>query len=114
MQKLLGEYVTWLQSSNAHEGSLYKDSFATQWPPSVYPNTQVHLETYELLKKLDRVSLRVIENCNSSAASKLFEQEIREVVSSKVFRQKTNMMWLGAVSAHNQIIIFCEVQNEPF
>uniref|UniRef100_A0A2N9H0U6 G domain-containing protein n=1 Tax=Fagus sylvatica TaxID=28930 RepID=A0A2N9H0U6_FAGSY len=78
-QKLLGEYVTWLQSSNSHEGSLYKDSFEKQWPSYVYPNTHVHLETYELLKKLDRSSLRVVENFSASAASKLFEQEIREV-----------------------------------
>ncbi|KAG2697096.1 hypothetical protein I3760_07G090500 [Carya illinoinensis] len=78
-QKLLTEYVTWLQSSNAQEGSLYKDSFEKEWPSYVYPNTQVHFETYELLKKLDRISLSVIENFGAGAASKLFEQEIREV-----------------------------------
>ncbi|GLT63988.1 hypothetical protein SLA2020_365090 [Shorea laevis] len=78
-KKLLGEYVGWLQSSNAHEGSLYKDSFEKRWPSYVYPNTQVQLETYESLKKLDRISLRVIENFSVSAATKLFEQEIREV-----------------------------------
>ncbi|XP_062144276.1 probable transmembrane GTPase FZO-like, chloroplastic isoform X1 [Alnus glutinosa] len=78
-KKLLGEYVGWLQSSNAHEGSLYKDSFEKRWPSYVYPNTQVHLETYESLQKLDRISLRVIENFSVSAATKLFEQEIREV-----------------------------------
>ncbi|KAF5455034.1 hypothetical protein F2P56_024653 [Juglans regia] len=78
-QKLLGEYVTWLQSSNAQEGSLYKDSFEKEWPSYAYPNTQVHFKTYELLKKLDRISLSVIENFGAGAASKLFEQEIREV-----------------------------------
>ena len=76
----------WLQSSNAQEGSLYKDSFEKRWPSYIYPNTHVHLETYELLKKLDRISLRVVENLSASTASKIFEKEIREVVSSKVFR----------------------------
>ncbi|KAM3735301.1 hypothetical protein ACB098_10G078500 [Castanea mollissima] len=78
-QKLLGEYVMWLQSSNAQEGSLYKDSFEKRWPSYVYPNSHVHLETYELLKRLDRISLRVVENLSASAASKIFEKEIREV-----------------------------------
>ncbi|KAM3687438.1 hypothetical protein ACJW31_10G075700 [Castanea mollissima] len=78
-QKLLGEYVMWLQSSNAQEGSLYKDSFEKRWPSYVYPNSHVHLETYELLKRLDRISLRVVENLSASTASKIFEKEIREV-----------------------------------
>ncbi|XP_050267089.1 probable transmembrane GTPase FZO-like, chloroplastic [Quercus robur] len=78
-QKLLREYVMWLQSSNAQEGSLYKDSFEKRWPSYIYPKTHVHLETYELLKKLDRISLRVVENLSASAASKFFEKEIREV-----------------------------------
>lgn len=46
----------------------------------------MHFETYELLKKLDRISLSVIENFGAGAASKLFEQEIREVVSLKALR----------------------------
>ncbi len=54
----------------------------------------MHLETYELLKKLDRSSLRVVENFSASAASKLFEQEIREVVSLKFFMIMENTMEL--------------------
>lgn len=42
-------------------------------------------ETYELLRKVNETSLRAIENFSASAASKLFEQEIREVVSLKFF-----------------------------
>lgn len=40
----------------------------------------MHLETYELLKKVDDLSLKVIKNFSPSAASKLFDQEIREAV----------------------------------
>lgn len=76
----------WLQSSNVQEGSLYRDSLEKEWPSYVHPNAQVHLETYELLKRLDRISLSVIENFGAGAASKLFEQEIREVVSLKALR----------------------------
>ena len=36
--------------------------------------------TYELLKKVDDQSLKVIKNFSPSAASKLFDQEIREAV----------------------------------
>lgn len=81
IQKLLGEYVIWLQSNNVREGKLYKESFAKRWPSLISPNAQMHLETYELVKQVD-LSLKVIENFSAGAASKLFEQEIREVVSS--------------------------------
>ncbi|XWS36292.1 hypothetical protein CRYUN_Cryun20dG0073200 [Craigia yunnanensis] len=39
---------------------------------------QYRLETFDLLRKLDQLSLRVIENFSASAASKLFEREVRE------------------------------------
>ncbi|XP_010255948.1 PREDICTED: probable transmembrane GTPase FZO-like, chloroplastic isoform X2 [Nelumbo nucifera] len=79
-QKLLGEYLIWLQSSNVREGRLYKESFEKRWPEFVYPHNEVQLEAYELLKKGEELSLKVIEDFNASAAAKLFEQEIREVV----------------------------------
>ncbi|XVF21780.1 hypothetical protein REPUB_Repub12eG0119600 [Reevesia pubescens] len=78
-QNLLGDYVAWLLSNNAREGRLYKESFEKRWPSLACSDKQYHLETYELLIKLDRLSLRVIENFSATAASKLFEQEVREV-----------------------------------
>ncbi|KAF3436303.1 hypothetical protein FNV43_RR23395 [Rhamnella rubrinervis] len=78
-QKLLGEYVTWLQSSNVREGMLYKESFEKRWPSFVYPNSQLHLETLESLKKVNEHSLGVIQDFSGTAATKLFDQEIREV-----------------------------------
>ena len=81
IQNLLGEYVTWLQSNNAREGRLYKESFEKRWPSLAYSEKQYRLETFELLRKLDQLSLRVIENFSANAASKLFEREVREAVS---------------------------------
>ncbi|KAK1561189.1 hypothetical protein Q3G72_035297 [Acer saccharum] len=78
-RKLLVEYVTWLKSNNARERRRYKESFENRWPSFVYPKTQVHSESNELVEKVDEFSLRVIEQLSASATSKLFEQEIREV-----------------------------------
>ncbi|KAL6968327.1 hypothetical protein U1Q18_034131 [Sarracenia purpurea var. burkii] len=81
-QKLLGEYTTWLQSSNAREGLLYKESFEKGWPSFGDPQKCGQLETGEfLMRKYDRC-VQVIENFSASAASRLFEQEIREVFLS--------------------------------
>ncbi|OMP05077.1 Thiamine phosphate synthase [Corchorus olitorius] len=77
-QSLLGEYVMWLQSNNAREGTLYKESFERRWPSLAYSDKH-QLETYDLLRKLDQLSLKVIENFSAKAASKLFEREVREV-----------------------------------
>ncbi|KAK0581509.1 hypothetical protein LWI29_014647 [Acer saccharum] len=78
-RKLLVEYVTWLKSNNARERRRYKESFENRWPSFVYPKTQVHSESNELVEKVDVFSLTVIEQLSASATSKLFEQEIREV-----------------------------------
>lgn len=78
--------MTWLQSNSAREGTLYKESFERKWPLFVYPRNQGGLEAYELLKKGDELSLKVIEDFSASAASKLFDQEIREVVSVNLAR----------------------------
>lgn len=83
---MLGEYVTWLRSSNIREGILYQESFEKRWPSIVFPNSQLHLQTLESLKKLNELSLQVIQDFSGTAASKLFDQEIREVVSPKSFR----------------------------
>ncbi|KAF2325170.1 hypothetical protein GH714_024821 [Hevea brasiliensis] len=77
--KQLEEYALWLKSNSSREGKLYQESFEKRWPSFVNSNTQMHLETYELLEKVDDASLKVIENFSAGAASKLFEQEIREL-----------------------------------
>lgn len=73
--------MTWLKSNNTHERRLYKEAFENRWPSLVYPKTQVHLDSQELVLKVDEFSLRLIEDLNASATSKLVDQEIREAVS---------------------------------
>ncbi|KAB2605305.1 hypothetical protein D8674_005022 [Pyrus ussuriensis x Pyrus communis] len=77
VQKQLGEYVTWLQSDSACEGRMYAEMFEKRWPSFVYPYGGVHSENS--LKKVNELSLKVIEGFSTSAASKLYDQEIREV-----------------------------------
>lgn len=74
--------MSWLHSSNDSQGRLYRESFEKRWPSLVYSNTQMTLERFDLLRKLDEQCLEVIENFSASSASKTFDQEIREVVSS--------------------------------
>ncbi|MBA0583479.1 hypothetical protein Gorai_014333, partial [Gossypium raimondii] len=82
-QNLLGDYVTWLQSNNAREGRAYKESFEKKWPSITFSDKNYPLETYELLRKLDELSLKAIENLSANATSKQFEREVREVDCQK-------------------------------
>lgn len=59
---------------------MYQESLKKLWPSIVFPATQMHFEMYESLKKVDDLSLKVIKNFSPTAASKLFDQEIREAV----------------------------------
>lgn len=96
-QRLLGEYSRWLLSNNASEGKAFMERFDKQWhalidnedevPPEIYKLrgkgkefSRNIMENYESLGKGDEFSIRVMENFSASAAARLFEQEIREVV----------------------------------
>ncbi|KAJ6681361.1 TRANSMEMBRANE GTPASE FZO [Salix koriyanagi] len=76
-QKLLGEYLKWLQSNSARGGKQYKEQFEKRWTSVTYPTSQIHLEAHDMAKKVD-LSIRVIENISAGATSKLFEKQIRE------------------------------------
>ncbi|KAL3647885.1 hypothetical protein CASFOL_008853 [Castilleja foliolosa] len=78
-QKLLGEYSTWLHSNNARKGNMYKELFEKRWP-TVVPSIQSQLESNELLRTKHELGVTVLEEFSSAAASKLFQQEIREVL----------------------------------
>lgn len=83
---------------------LYKKSFEKRWPSFVYPNSQLHLETLESLKKVNELSLGVIQDFSGTAASKLFDQEIREVVSPKSFRIiKLHLEWVLLVKGSTSL-----------
>ncbi|ONK67439.1 uncharacterized protein A4U43_C05F50 [Asparagus officinalis] len=79
-QRLLGEYSRWLLSNNAHEGQVFIELFNERWHSLVNKEENLQLENYGLLGKGEEFSTRVMENFSASAAAKLFEQEIREVV----------------------------------
>lgn len=70
----------WLESNNARKGNLYKESFEKRWPSVVRSSSQ--LEASELLRTKHELGGAVIRDFSAAAASKLFEQEIREAVRS--------------------------------
>ncbi|KAL0435746.1 UNVERIFIED_CONTAM: putative transmembrane GTPase FZO-like, chloroplastic [Sesamum radiatum] len=78
-QKLLREYAMWLESNNARKGNMYKDSFEKRWP-SVVPSIQSQSEASLVLRTKHELGITVIEDFSAAAASKLFDQEIREVL----------------------------------
>lgn len=77
-QKLLGDYVTWLQSNNAREGRSYLESFMKRWPSVVSTENLEKLETDNFWGRKYELSREAVENFNAAAASKLFDQEVRE------------------------------------
>lgn len=79
-QNLLGEYTIWLQSSLTREERLYRETFEKRWPSFVNQHDHVHLRTYELQGIGEQLSIKVLESFSASAATILFEQEIREVI----------------------------------
>ena len=80
-QRLLVDYSMWLESRNSDEANLYMECFEKRWPASVDYERKVYLETCASLDTSEDFSMKVLENFSSAAAAKLFEQEIREVVS---------------------------------
>lgn len=80
VQTLLAEYATWLSSNNARKANMYKESFEKRWPGVVQPD-QSHMEAASTLVRTNQdSSVTVIGGFSAAAASKLFEQEIREVL----------------------------------
>lgn len=99
VQRLLEEHSRWLLSRNAHEGKVFMECFDKQWQALVREEAKVQSESngllgegeelninlmgnYGILDEEEELSIRVIENFSSITASRLVEQEIREVVSS--------------------------------
>lgn len=72
----------WLQSNIASERRLYEESFEKRWPSFVFSCNHSQMETYEPLTKANEVNVKVLQKFSPNVASNLFEEEIREVVSS--------------------------------
>lgn len=81
VQRLLGEYVVWLKSNNACEVKVYEETFEKKWASFMVSGNRFMSETHKLAEKENESSIKVVEDFSAAAASKLFEQEIREVVS---------------------------------
>ncbi|KAK4763980.1 hypothetical protein SAY87_013418 [Trapa incisa] len=78
-RSLLVDYMVWLKSSNTRRGELYRESFERKWPSLAYPANEMSREKLDLLRKENKLGLKVIENFSAGTSSRLFEQEIREV-----------------------------------
>ncbi|CAO2824213.1 unnamed protein product [Amaranthus hypochondriacus] len=77
-QRILGEYTSWLKENNIREGTQYKETFEKRWPLLVESH-EVEFTTNYLSREVDIQSVRSIEKFSAAAASKWFDQEIREV-----------------------------------
>lgn len=64
------------------EAQIYLDSLERKWSGPPHDNNGMLLETLDLMKQGEELSIKVTGDFSSSAAAKLLEQEIREVVSS--------------------------------
>ncbi|QCE06434.1 thiamine-phosphate pyrophosphorylase [Vigna unguiculata] len=80
VQKILQEYEDWLYSKYTLQGRLYKESFEKRWPSLRHESNQMNFETNQLQKKVDQAGSQVIASFSSSAVSKAFEQEVREMI----------------------------------
>lgn len=76
---LLGDYSTWLSSSNAREAEVYLECFCERWDDLVAPEERVLLDPNGLVNESEKETANALDGFNASAAAKVFEEEIREV-----------------------------------
>ena len=80
-QRVAGEYTVWLRENNVYEAKRYKETFEKRWPSFGDSLDQMEFSTNFLVSEMDAQSIKSIEKFSAAAASKLFDQEIRQVVS---------------------------------
>ncbi|XP_071738249.1 probable transmembrane GTPase FZO-like, chloroplastic [Rutidosis leptorrhynchoides] len=78
-QKLQGEYAAWLQSNNAREIKYYEETFEQRWASFKDSGNRFLSETRKLVERRNEFGIEVVDDFSAAAASKLFEEEIREV-----------------------------------
>ncbi|KAL8167711.1 hypothetical protein V2J09_009210 [Rumex salicifolius] len=78
-QRLLGEYSNWLQENNIREGRQFKETFEKKWSSFIEPDLKVNPASSRLPTEVDVLSIKAIQNFKADDASKLFDQEVREV-----------------------------------
>ncbi|XP_072958809.1 probable transmembrane GTPase FZO-like, chloroplastic isoform X1 [Typha angustifolia] len=79
-QKLLRDYLRWLETSNVREASLYMEFFNERWDALINSKERTQSDTDGLVSKAEEHSIKVLESFRVSAAARIFEQEIREAV----------------------------------
>ncbi|KAI0526796.1 hypothetical protein KFK09_002387 [Dendrobium nobile] len=84
VQRLLGEYSEWLHSKIVCEGELCLDRLQKQCNNELDIGDVTQSKTVGFLEHGEELSKKVMDNFSASAATKLFEQEIREVVFGTV------------------------------
>lgn len=72
--------MAWLQSNAVREEIFYRNSFQKRWPSLTDVEKQIEADTSTLLGRKYVLSSHVMGDFSPVAASKLFEQEIREAV----------------------------------
>lgn len=72
--------MAWLQSNADREEIFYRDSFQKRWPSLVDAEKQIQADASKLLGRKYVQSSHAMGDFSPTAASKLFEQEIREAV----------------------------------
>uniref|UniRef100_A0A803NAU9 Uncharacterized protein n=1 Tax=Chenopodium quinoa TaxID=63459 RepID=A0A803NAU9_CHEQI len=78
-QRILREYTSWLRENNMHEGMQYKETFEKRWSVLFDSHHEGDFTSNLLLREVDTQSLKSIEKFSGTAASKLFDQEVRQV-----------------------------------
>ncbi|KAJ1262723.1 hypothetical protein BS78_09G131700 [Paspalum vaginatum] len=76
---LLGDYSTWLSSSNTREANLYLECFHERWDALVAQEERVLLDPNGIVNEGEKLTAKALDGFNASAAAKVFEEEIREV-----------------------------------
>ncbi|XP_020583547.1 probable transmembrane GTPase FZO-like, chloroplastic [Phalaenopsis equestris] len=80
VQRLLGEYSEWLQCEFVSEGELCLERLQKQCNKGLGLRDVMQANTVGLTEHGEKLSTKVMEDFSASAASRLCEQEIREVV----------------------------------
>ncbi|KAK8918308.1 hypothetical protein KSP39_PZI021206 [Platanthera zijinensis] len=80
VQRLLGEYTEWLQSNISSEQDLYIERLHKLYNKDSDLGDIMQSNTTNLLEQGGELSIKIMESFSASAATRLFELEIREAV----------------------------------
>ncbi|CAN6328401.1 unnamed protein product [Urochloa humidicola] len=76
---ILGEYSTWLCSSNTREANLYLECFHERWATLIAQEEMVMLDPNGIVNGGEKLTVKALDGFNAISTAKVFEEEIREV-----------------------------------